>query len=56
MDEEQFNDDPREYVMELIESGLVSYHAITIAFLNYLSYEDIKDCMEAYELSPEHLG
>lgn len=40
----------RDLVLELIEEGIFSHEAITLALLKYLSEDDIIDCLRYNEL------
>ena len=52
MDEQQFQDDPRDYALEMIESGKVSAEYMALACVKYLSHDDCRDMLDCNELSP----
>ena len=52
MDEQQYNTNPRDYALELVESGMVSYDYILTAALKYMSHDDVRAMLDCNELSP----
>jgi hypothetical protein len=52
MNKKQFNKDPREYALELVENGLVSADDMLLNALVYMSHDDVKGMLDANELSP----
>jgi hypothetical protein len=52
VNEKQFNKDPREYALELVENGLVSADDMLLNALVYMSHDDVKGMLDANELSP----
>lgn len=52
MDEQQFQDDPRSYAIELVESEVVSSATMILALLKYMSHDDVRGALEANELDP----
>jgi hypothetical protein len=51
-DKKQFKEDPRSYAQELVDQGLVSADALLEACLIYMSHDDVRDMLDANELSP----
>lgn len=49
---EQWKDDPRSYAIELVEGGIVSADSMILALLNYMSHDEVRDALDANELSP----
>jgi hypothetical protein len=52
MKAELFRADPREYALEMVAEGLISADSLTQALLAYMSYDDVRDALDANELSP----
>ena len=55
MDPELFQEDPRDYALEMVDSGMVSAETMLTAMLLYLSHDDVRDALDANELSPRLL-
>lgn len=53
MDWELFKNDPRSFVIELIDSGYVDANAIVLMLVKYMSHDDVRDCMRANEIHPD---
>ena len=51
-DKELFRKDPRSYALELVEQGLVPTHFLLSAALSYMSHDEVRDMLDANELSP----
>lgn len=51
MDEQQFQDNPRDYAIELLEHGLEA-NTLIIACLKYMSHDDVREMLDCNELSP----
>jgi len=51
MDRELFKQDPRSYALELVEQGF-SAERLLEACLVYMSYDEVRDMLDANELSP----
>lgn len=49
---EDFKSKPRDYALELVEEGLVSADKLLLACLVSMSYDDVRDMLEANEMSP----
>lgn len=52
MDPEQFNTNPRDYALELVENGLVTADHLLMCALKYMSHDDCRDLLDCNELSP----
>ena len=50
-DQELFKRDPRSYALELVEQGFSAQYLLE-ACLNYMSFGDVCDMLDANELSP----
>jgi hypothetical protein len=51
-DNTAFNKDPRDYALALIEDGLVSIEVLLQCALGAMSHDDVRDMLDANELSP----
>lgn len=51
-DEDQFQRDPRDYALQLVEEGLVDPKNLLVAALKYMSHDDVRGMLDANELSP----
>jgi hypothetical protein len=51
-DNTAFNKDPRDYALSLVEDGLVSVEVLLQCALNAMSHDDVRDMLDANELSP----
>lgn len=47
-----FNSDPRDYAMELVESGMIDPKSLLQMALKYMSHADVRDMLDCNELSP----
>lgn len=52
MDKELFERDPRDFALSLVENGLVSAESLLTAALVYMSSDEVRDMLDANELSP----
>ena len=52
MNKEQFQSDPRDYALEMVEIGLVSADQLLLCALKYMSHDDVRDMLDCNELSP----
>ena len=52
MNEELFKSNPRDYAIDLVEEHAVSRMTMIIACLKYMSQDDVRDMLDANELSP----
>ena len=50
-DEKLFNDNPRDYALELVYQGFDVGHLLLCA-LKYMSHDDVRDMLDCNELSP----
>jgi hypothetical protein len=50
-DKELFKSDPRSYALELVEQGFSAQHLLE-ACLVYMSTDEVRDMLDANELSP----
>ena len=48
---EQFQDDPRDYALELVEEGWYA-NDILLAALKFMSHDDVRDMLDTNEMSP----
>lgn len=55
MDQQQYETNPRDYALELVEQGQVSHNYMLTACLKYMSHDDVRDMLDANELSPRFL-
>ena len=51
---ETFDRSPRDYALELIDEGVSALTLLT-ACLQYMSHDDVRDMLDANELSPRFL-
>jgi len=51
-DEAMYQKDPRSFAINIVEQGLVDPMKMLIAALQYMSYQDVRDMLDANELSP----
>lgn len=56
MYDQLFIDDPREYALTMIADGLLSEEYLVVALLKWMSHDDVRDCLDANELSPRFEG
>jgi hypothetical protein len=52
MDKEQFENNPRDYALQMVEDGLISAHAMLLVIIGRVSNDDVRDSLDANELSP----
>lgn len=50
-DTELFKSDPRSYALDLVEAGH-DPNSLLLAALKYMSHDDVRDMLDANELSP----
>ena len=48
----QFESNPRDYALELVENGQVDHNTMLIACLKYMSHDDVRGMLSANELAP----
>jgi hypothetical protein len=51
-DRELFRKDPRDFAIGLVDDGLVSPMMLLTAALNWMSTDEVRDMLDANELSP----
>ncbi len=49
---DEFQNAPRDYALELCEQGAVSESSMLLACLKYMSHDDVREMLDANELSP----
>ena len=54
VDKDQFEDDPRDYALELVEAGFDAGD-ILLGALKYMRTDDVREMLDANELSPRFL-
>lgn len=47
-----FETNPRDYALELVENGVVSAENLLLCALKYISHDDVRDMLDCNELSP----
>jgi len=47
-----FKNNPRTYAIELVQEGFVSSRHLLLALVNHMSNDDLRECLDANELSP----
>ena len=52
MNKELFEKDPRSYALEMVDDGLLDARALAHLLLMYMSMADVRDALDANELSP----
>lgn len=52
MDRDLFNRDPRSFALDMVSDGLVSADSMLLCALKYMSADDVRDMLDANELSP----
>ena len=52
MDEHQFRAEPRDFALDLVESGMVSADHLLLCALKYMSHDDVREMLDCNELSP----
>jgi len=52
MDKELFKRDPRDFALGLVDDGMVDPMMMLTAALNWLSTDEVRDMLDANELSP----
>ena len=49
---DDYNTKPRDFALELVESGMVSADHLLLCCLKYMSCDDVRDMLDCNELSP----
>ncbi len=52
MDKELFKRDPRDFALGLVDDGIVDPMLMLTAALNWMSTDEVRDMLDANELSP----
>ena len=52
---EEYQNEPRDYALEMVYSGRVDRETLLIACLKYMSHDDVRDMLDANELSPRFI-
>lgn len=52
MDKELFLKDPRDFALSMVEDGLIDAQSLLHACLVYMSTDEVRDMLDANELSP----
>ena len=52
MDKDLFKRDPRSYALGMVKEGLLSSETLARALLSYMSHDDVREALDANELSP----
>lgn len=47
-----FENSPRNYALILVENGTTTADDLLLACLKYMSHDDVRECLDANELSP----
>lgn len=50
--EDLYENDPRDYALMMVEDGLISSADLAMMLVKYMSSDDVKDCLDANEVSP----
>jgi len=51
-DQELFRKDPRDFALGLVNDGMVDPMMMLTAALNWMSHDEVRDMLDANELSP----
>lgn len=51
-DKDQFQSRPRSYALQMVDEGLVDARSLLEACLVYMSNDEVRDMLDANELSP----
>ena len=54
-DTEDFEGNPREFALELVDVGVVTDEQLLQCALKFMSYDNIRDMLDVNELSPRFL-
>ena len=52
MNEQQYQESPRDYAIEMVEECRVDADHLLLACLKWMSHEDVRGMLDANELSP----
>jgi hypothetical protein len=50
-----YETDPRDYALEQVEAGRITTEGLLVACLKYMPHDDVRDMLDANELSPRFL-
>ncbi|MEC7117300.1 MAG: hypothetical protein VXZ58_03995 [Actinomycetota bacterium] len=50
--EDQFEKDPRDFALEMMEEGIISAETLALCAIKYMSHDEVKDMLDCNELSP----
>ena len=56
MDQEQFDSDPHQYLEDLLRDDIVTPERLVELFMCHMTKDDIKDMLDAEELSPRFIN
>lgn len=48
-------DNPRDFALELVETGLITADHLLLCCLKAMSFDDVEWMLDANEISPRHL-
>lgn len=51
-DKDLFERDPRDFALQLVSDGMVSADNLLLCALKYMSHDDVRDMLDANEMSP----
>ena len=51
----EWDNDPRSYALDQVEHGLVSAEQMLLCALKWMSHDEVRDMLDANELSPRFL-
>jgi hypothetical protein len=55
LDPNDFDLDPRDYALQLIEDGRVSFRTLAVVLIKAMSHDAVREALDANELSPRFL-
>lgn len=53
---EQWENEPRDYALEMVENGIVDADHMSLVLLKYMSHDDVRGALEANELDPDAIA
>lgn len=51
-DQKLFQQDPRDFALQLVQEGMVDPMMMLTAALNWMSHDEVREMLDANELSP----
>ena len=51
-----YQNDPRDYALELVEMGIDTQEDMLTRCLKYMSHDDVREMLDMNELSPRFVG